>query len=854
MLSEGFASPDNAPPGVADIYTDLDTTRSEHVVEEADLRDYVRRSEQARRVSAQEMVDRETRRLILGDPGSGKSTLLKHMAYLLAMAALSEQPTVMLERLQPWTHGVVLPVYIELRAVATYATEHKVDASGVRLLKLYLEYLLAQWGIAESWPVLRDTLENEDVSVILLLDGLDEVGIGQRKLMAEMTNGLMADRRFGRHRCLVTCRPYAYYDVAKDLRLHHFVEVMLAPFSEEQVDRFVVNWYARLSGGSQPIFTTAQAQMRLEDLRIAMRRRDHRSIAQRPILLTMMVQLHSFRGRLPTERVQLYKESVDLLLTRWNTKSHGQPGLREFLDMPDLKDEDVEKALLLIAYRAHTDEAGFKGTSEVDDDASADISEQNLHDWVRPFLGGSDRKAALFVQYMRERAGLLVRHKTAAYTFPHRSLQEYLAACHLVRSDDVDYILDAPQLVRQDAVRWREVFVLAAGYAARYVRTGDAVACINELCPSDCPSGGSLEQVTLREWTQADVAADAVLEIGSVGVKRMATGAALWSRLQEWLLSLISRPDEPDANTRTAAGRKLAMLGDTRAALQDVHFTDFCYVPKGPFVMGDDKKQFVYDMRYDYWISRYPITVAQFDQFWKAGGYQESQFWIEAYDDGLWHNGLFRGRDKPRRFGEPFDLPNCPIMGVSWYEALAFVRWFSCVAQSSSGVTLTLPNEPEWEKAARGGLEVASEKHISSLNDIGTANKPATMAKNGLVSRRYAWGDKPNRNLANYDDTKIGSSSAVGCFSGGASPYGVEEMNGNVWEWTRSMFGDYPYPESASEVAKRESPVADRAVERVLRGGAFNSNSDFIRCASRFKSKPELEYWNSGFRIVLHQV
>ncbi|MBL9175225.1 MAG: SUMF1/EgtB/PvdO family nonheme iron enzyme [Verrucomicrobiales bacterium] len=269
-----------------------------------------------------------------------------------------------------------------------------------------------------------------------------------------------------------------------------------------------------------------------------------------------------------------------------------------------------------------------------------------------------------------------------------------------------------------------------------------------------------------------------------------------------------------------------------------------------------------------YWIARHPVSVAQFGRFVADKGYQTRAWWVEAERAGVWKDGRITGwtwneeigqvreeiRSRPGDSGLHFGTPNHPVVGITWYEAMAYCRWIDHHFSSKGTFRLRLPSEAEWELAARGGERIPNSNQIGVLSGGLKVGQTQRFVKNPQPKRSFPWGDQPKTDHANTHELEFQGTSAAGCFGCGRSPYGVEDLSGNVWEWTRSLWGravrkpEFGYPYRAED--GREDELASKEVARVLRGGSWGFPADGARCAYRAGREPVYRSRYVGFRLV----
>jgi formylglycine-generating enzyme required for sulfatase activity len=636
---------------------------------------------------------------------------------------------------------------------------------------------------------LGDMLEQafQQGGVLLLLDGLDEIrDHGLRNTVIERVfRDCYSDRHTSGNKIVLTSRIIGYREVRP--QAEGLAECTLVDFDEEEIGVFVEKWTAAVERAAtgDAVLAAQEAERERQELLEAVSRNPGVRALAANPLLLTILAVMKRQG------VTLPERRAELYQTYVETLLRGWNLVRSLAGRSS-RDVDLVETLKVLAPLALWMHETSPGVGLV--------KEWDLHQELERIYrerGSADPEKATrgFLEDVREHAALLLDRGGRQFGFIHLTFQEYLAAVALAQKgqQEIGPIVDA-LATHVGEPAWHEVSLLTIGYLGIVQKRDEAASAVlgELLAQAPDPPG---EAVLL--------AGRAVADAGASGV----TPACRQEVVSALLATL--RNGGVVARRRTAAGRVLAELGDPRLEVMTVDEMEFCQVPTGKFRMGseagaegfkDEAPSHEVDVPYTFSIARYPVTVSQFHEY------------VEASHRQLGDHDSLRG-DR-----------NAPVNRVSWHEAQAFCGWLTErwreMGRIERSWSVALPSEAEWEKAARG--------------DDG---------------RRYPWGEEVESERANFDQAKIEGPSAVGCFPKGVSPFGCEEMSGNVLEWTRSLYKIYPYPSPGVRRDERETSSASGS--RVSRGGAYNYASTFVRCAVRYGLDPSFCYWNIGFRVVL---
>jgi len=257
---------------------------------------------------------------------------------------------------------------------------------------------------------------------------------------------------------------------------------------------------------------------------------------------------------------------------------------------------------------------------------------------------------------------------------------------------------------------------------------------------------------------------------------------------------------------------RLMQLGFRLFQVVDVYERDqvryvlppLCEVAAGSFLMGSDRQrdpqmsddEMKQSPRYvpAFRIGAYPVTVAEFACAVEAGAIKEPS-----------RGSNFTWQTQQQR-------PDHPVVCITWHQARAYATWLTKLTCQH----WRLPTENEWEKAARG-----------------------------TDGRIYPWGNQWDMRKANAGESNINTTTPIGSYAdqGDASPYGVHDMSGNVWEWTGSRYLPFSTVQTEDD--------ADTATDRVLRGGSWNLYARDARVAYGIRGRVGTSENTSGMRLVL---
>jgi len=749
--------------GLSELNVSLSIDRS--ATKERQLTDEIRNSSTPH-------TPKQPRLAVIGDPGAGKSTFLKWIAHTLASDRLGlsngagkarfriEEPLIpVLVRVADWLE------HIQVSKAKDDPSRPTTDSSPDWLFHyLGKQAEAGNHGLGAVW--FEERLKKGDC--LILLDGLDETP--DRREREGMVARIQAvAKAFRDCPLVVTSRPAALHGNAI---LSQFRTVSIGSLEDATIKTFLERWSQALQREDR-----ATATVLRDELLAAINSRPAiKHMARNMVMLTALAVVHWNENRLPEERAELY-ESILTWLSRSRELRSGR--------------ESPERCLVILQELALAMQRDPKGRKVQASRRWA--AEKIAAEFGDPRSRTAVEKADAFLEAEEIDSGILVR-RDADLWFWHLTFQEYLVAraiaARLYEEQKV-VLLGGDKVIYQP--EWREVVQLLGGVL--HTRQGRAkvdglfTAVLDDLYAVDDPA-------LTKQARTVGLLDGIVRDLRPSGFEPADT------RYRETLGSIMRVFESSTANkvtlkTRLQVADVLGRAGDPRLVPDNPER----WVPiPGGSISTDAEACSQNVLVPGFYIARWPTTVADYQCFVVADGYQDAQWWRLG--------GFVESVASPKKWEEQLKHPSRPVVYVSWYEAQAYCAWLTdeLRRKKRSGFRIKdnqavrLPKSAEWQYAAVGH-----------------------------AARSYPWGNEvPDENRANCGG-HLGHPTPVGVFPAGATPKGVLDIVGNVWEWCED------YAQS----------------RRVLRGGAFYHDENFDYCAASIWNLPGACSHAFGFRLVL---
>ncbi|MBN2011681.1 SUMF1/EgtB/PvdO family nonheme iron enzyme [candidate division KSB1 bacterium] len=830
----GFQSQANIDVRLLDVFVSLRFAEmnAEHDV----TRPGKAESENERELMPKEVLARAMKRkralLVLGGPGSGKTTLLKYFAVCCLTEADRNEYLGCKKQ--------IIPLFIPLRQIEP----------GQQFTKT-----ISEWALKHTHLVIKpEQIETwlRRTGALVMLDGLDEISsMEKRRRMCEWIDE--AASTYGETGTFViTCRHSGYRQADGVNLTIPLVRADVRDLSHNQQHQFLRQWFEAAALDAMEKIEHVDDQRKQEighDAEseavavIEFLSKDENAalgdMAGTPVLLQIMAIIWREQGSLSGERVELYSRCVDYLLDHRDRIRKIEPLM------------SASKARLVLRPLALTMQTDWH-SDEADREKIIEQIKDKLQE-VKP-----DKTALEFLENIRDRAGVLVGSGSESYMFQHKSFREFLAAVEIANRGDAELLTN-----NFGDDWWRETCLFAAGMTSPEIFP----AMIERLLKSD--KNDATHFLLLKQLvTEAAVkplepfavvirdkrlgmqkrynalqclremkspAARKVLE-NATQDKEKRVGETAEQILAEWSVSDVIEAGVPEslasddfvlhgvqAKPVQPAVKKIVTLDKRFRNPFEVN-AEYIRISGGSYTYSVTNEIVTIPML---WFARYPVTNRQYRRFitFLSGKKEQTlaileniQFektfmqqanTIKGFKEYLGDaTGVTAWTDKFRSRSDDdkrFNGDDQPVVSVTWFAAVAYCCWLTELYRTTNPdgpkLEFRLPTETEWQWAAGGG------------------------------QRNYPWGNEPpDDSRANYG-SKVGQTTPVGAYPAGATPDGLMDMAGNVWEWMENWPG------------KEEK-------YRALRGGSWDDGSTGLRCGARFSYDPVDGVSLSGFRVL----